>query len=81
MFTIGVIACLHGDLKKARTLAQRFVKEKVDAIVLNGDTPSDKDQYKNLVSILNIFTKTKKKVFIQPGSHEHYDHYTTAHHQ
>lgn len=75
---LGIVACLHGKLTIARKLASKFKKLNVDGIIFNGDIPSDKNQYKSLIKILNIFLKTKKKIFIQPGSHEHYKDYTKA---
>lgn len=71
---LGVVACLHGNLKKARKIATKF--KDVDAIILNGDIPSDKNQYSNFIGIVNVFVKTKKKIFLQPGSHESYKDYT-----
>jgi len=75
---LGVVACLHGNLKKTKKAAKVFKKADVDAIVLAGDIPADTKQSKSLIKILKIFSKTKKKVYILPGSHEHYKEYYSA---
>ena len=45
-------------------------RESVDAIILNGDIPSDDNQEKNFMEVLGVFVKTGIKIYIQPGSHE-----------
>jgi len=75
---LGVTSDLHGNLGKARKFASFFKKSDVDAIVLAGYTPSDKNQRQSLTKILKIFTKTGKKIFILPGSHEQYIPYYAA---
>ncbi|MEM2874108.1 MAG: metallophosphoesterase family protein [Candidatus Nanoarchaeia archaeon] len=75
---LGTVSCLHGNLRNAKKFARIFKKICVDAIVLLGDVPSDKNQKKSLIKILKIFSKTKKKVFVLPGSHEQYEAYYAA---
>ncbi len=75
---LGVTSDLHGNLGKARKFASYFKKANVDAIVLAGDTPAEEKQRQSLIKILKIFSKTGKKVFILPGSHEQYVPYYAA---
>jgi Icc-related predicted phosphoesterase len=75
---LGVTSDLHGSLGKARKFASYFKKADVDAVILTGDIPGDKNQKGSLAKILKIFVKTNKRVFVMPGSHEQYVPYYAA---
>jgi len=67
---LGVTADLHGNLRLAKKFASYFKKSDVNAIVIAGDAPRYENQKASLTKILRIFSKTGKKVFVFPGSHE-----------
>lgn len=60
-------ACLHRDIGLVQKLAERAVKEKVDAIILAGDFG---DHAGDMEGMLGHFAKTGKKVFLVPGNHD-----------
>ncbi len=56
----------HGDIKIAKSLAEKAVKENVDLVILNGDiVEEDKTS-----GIIGPFVEKGKKVIIIPGNHE-----------
>jgi len=75
---LGVVACLHGNLKKARKLASKFKKSDIDAIALAGDIAADAKQKQSLTKILKLFLQTGKLILVTPGNHEQYDAYYGA---
>jgi Icc-related predicted phosphoesterase len=72
MITIGVISDIHGDTKKTRKLYAQVRKHKPDAILIPGDIGEGVDE---LMSVLNIFAKSKVPVYVMPGSHESVNDY------
>ncbi len=75
---LGVVSCLHGNLAVAEKIVERFERDGVDAVALIGDIPSDRDQEKNFREILELFSELGVRVFVVPGSHEHYEDYYSA---
>jgi len=75
---LGVIACLHGNLAKARKFATYLRKNNVDAVALVGDIGTDEKQKQSLVKIISIFAKLNKKIFVTPGNHEQLRAYYSA---
>ena len=74
---LGIITCLHGNLKAAKALAKFYSKSDVDAIIFNGDTNKDGDE-NSIYMVLKHFKKIKKPTYITPGSHETYSGYKNS---
>ncbi len=64
---ILAIGDLHGDITKARSLAEKAEKEQVDLVVFSGDITHHELSIENLVG---PFSKLKKPVLLIPGNHE-----------
>lgn len=60
-------ACLHKDISLVQRLADRAVKEDVDAIILAGDFSGHAG---DMEGVLGPFSRTGKKVFLVPGNHD-----------
>ena len=76
MVKIGFAPGIHGNIRVAKRIARKFEKERVDFVVLNGDTPTLENQSANLEKVLKVFSKFK--TYVMPGSHESYYEYYAA---
>jgi len=70
MLKLGILVDGHGHKTNTRKLVSRFNKEKVDAILVNGDFAEDEGQYQSMRSMLKLFKQSKAPVYVMPGSHE-----------
>ena len=70
MLKIGFLVCAHGNLRTVQKLCKVYVRNKVDAIVLNGDLNNDEQPKKSMFCVLTVLARTKLPVYVMPGSHE-----------
>lgn len=64
---ILAVGCIHGDILKVRTLAEKAEKEAVDLVVLCGDLTLADSSSENLIG---PFLKKHKRVLFVPGNHD-----------
>ncbi|QQG39003.1 MAG: metallophosphoesterase family protein [Candidatus Woesearchaeota archaeon] len=75
---LGIIACIHGNIKALRRILKKFKKENIDALILAGDIPKDESQLNSIKNVIKTALSLKKPIYAIPGSHESFDAYTKA---
>lgn len=84
----GVISDIHGEVEKARAIAQEFKNRDVDGIILPGDIPLNeqlrysrkdlRDDKTEIKKVLSAIAETGLPVFVIPGNHERKSDYEVA---
>ena len=84
----GVIADIHGEVEKAKKVAQKFKEQKVEGILCLGDMPKNealryggndsKNDYTEIREVLEALGQTGLPVLVIPGNHERKPDYERA---
>ena len=84
-FKLGVLADTHAHSDNTRFFAEQLTKEKVNAFLLAGDLSwsfgdyeGSKDDYQEIISVVESVAKTGKLVLTFPGNHEQKATYSKA---
>src|SRR3989344_5663620 len=82
---IGILADTHANSENTRFFANQLLNEKVDAFILAGDLSwsfgdyeGSKDDYNEIVSVVESVAETGKLVLTYPGNHEQRVSYSKA---
>lgn len=82
---LGILADTHANSDNTKFFANQLIKERVDAFLLTGDLSwsfgdyeGSKDDYNEIVSVVEPVAQTGKLVLVYPGNHEQRVTYSRA---
>ena len=84
----GVISDIHGEVNKARFIAEELKKRNVEGIIVTGDIPKNeilrydkndsKEDKQEIIDSLEAVAESNLPVFVIPGNHESKSDYESA---